>query len=643
MTFAEPKYAAAVGGPADPEAAAAAALAVDPRRRDGIRVALDAGEPPRPELAAAASLLRSMRLRGFRPDDLEAVRSVLAPLDATEASAARDHAWAVGQPEPAEGDRDGRVSAAGPEVDLDDLFGGAPAVAAACRLAATIATCSTDLPALGVLALLSAACACKVVGRSRDRVAGRLWVGTPSLYVAPEVASGEGKSLVRDVLAGKMLDKRALEVALWHAELAEREGEEREWLAERKNIVTGELRAMAKAGDRGAASEKARDLAKIKAGIERPPTKPPDWIQWGAISPEHFVRQAQAGGFVALFPDEGKSALARFLGEGGGREYIDPLLSAFSGASFTHTTIAGEQRGDRSRFNRFRCAMFLPIQPGVLSPATQVDGAMLTRLASRGLLARLLIARPRRFTSAELPGIMARGWAANADASAVRATMAAFESLLADVVHADGQAAGEGGEGDPARAAEERLVGRPNPLTPSRPWEFDFDQGASDELNDYQARTRVAAAVGGPADRPGMAELYKRLADHAHRLSTLLAVIRRGGIQGGGVVEREDVARAIRFLDGYVLPHAEGVHRRAVYDPIGDDAELLLTLIRRRGEITMHNLKRALPHDGRGWGKAKGGDRSTRLEVTIEALAADGQVIIESAGRGSRVIRAVAY
>ena len=35
----------------------AAAQAVDPRRRDGIRVALDAGEPPRPELAAAAALL----------------------------------------------------------------------------------------------------------------------------------------------------------------------------------------------------------------------------------------------------------------------------------------------------------------------------------------------------------------------------------------------------------------------------------------------------------------------------------------------------------------------------------------------------------------------------------------------------------
>mgnify|MGYP006895935815 FL=1 len=120
-------------------------------------------------------------------------------------------------------------------------------------------------------------------------------------------------------------------------------------------------------------------------------------------------------------------------------------------------------------------------------------------------------------------------------------------------------------------------------------------------------------------------------------------MIRRGGIQGGGTVERDDVARAIRFLDGYVLPHAEGVHRRAVFDPIGDDAELLLGLIRRRGELTLRELKRALPHDGRGWGKAKGGDKSTRLEVTVEALAADGQVILEAAGRGSRIIRAVAY
>lgn len=647
MSFKEPALSTTLGGAHVPDAAIVLARTVDPKRRGPLRAALDAAQPVRPEVAALATTFRALRLRGFRPDDVDALCSVIAPTDATEVAECRDHAWAIGTPEHAEGE-DGVSAAVGPagkEIDIDDLFGGAPAVAEACRLAAAIGMVSTDLPALVVLSLFSAACARKVIGRMQDAHEGRFWTGPPSLYVCAEVASGEGKSLVRDLLAGASLDRRAAEVKTWHAELAEADGSLREWAEQRKGALCRTLQKLAMANDPTAREDAApltREVAKLREDLARPAPREPSWLQWGKVTPENFIRQAQAGGFMALFPDEGKSALAAFLGEAGGKEYIDPLLSGFSGAAFTHETISGEQRGDRSKFNRFRVVMFLPIQPGVLSPATQQDGAMLSRLASRGLLARLLIARPRRATSAERPALRKRSREVGADAETVSRVQVGFENRLAAVLHADGQVGpGAPGEADPTRAAEEALVGRPHPLTPARPWVFDFDEEARAALIEYQDTTTDSAAPGGPQDRPGIAELVRRLADHAHRLATLLAVMRTGGIVGGGTVTLADVQRAIRFLDGYVVPHAEGVYQRAIFDPIGDDGEVVLAMMRKRGECSLRELQRRLPSGGRGWGKVKGGDRQTRLEVAVEALVSHGHLIVEATGRGSRTIRVV--
>lgn len=648
MNFPDATPAATLGGPTDTAAAAAAAAAVDPKRRDGIRAALDQGVAPRPELATAATALRSMRARGFRPDELEAIRSATADLDASEFSAVRDHAWAIGSkperfdvlgnPDPAAA---APVGHAGPEIDLDDLFGGSPQLAAMCRLASSIVLCSTDLPALVILAVASAAVAMKAVGRCRNPVGSSHWTGPPTLYLAAEVASGESKSLVRGLLAAG-LERRAAEVALWHAELAQAEGGKRKFDDQRRVILTRELAGYAKSNDAGAAREVGREIARIEEAAAAPLPKAPKWLQWGAVTPERFAQQAAAGGFVALFPDEGKSALTKFLGDGaGGREYVDPLLTAFSGDFFTHETISGEQRGDRARFLRFRASLFFPIQPGVLSPATQADGALLARMAQRGFLARMLIARPRRASSAERPALRAAARAAQGDAAAVRKVRAEFDELMAGLLHGDGRHGGAEAEGDPVRRAEEEAVGRPHPLVPALPWEFTFDEAARELLLAYQDRTTDAAAPGGEWDRPGLAELVRRLADHAHRLATLLAILRSGGIEGGGEVTADDVGRAIRLLDRYFLVNAEGVHRRAVFDPIGDDAEVVLSLVRERGEITMRTLLRALPHGGRGWGKAKGQDRTTRLDVAVDALASQGRVLVEAAGRGSRVVRAV--
>jgi hypothetical protein len=133
----------------------------------------------------------------------------------------------------------------------------------------------------------------------------------------------------------------------------------------------------------------------------------------------------------------------------------------------------------------------------------------------------------------------------------------------------------------------------------------------------------------------------RRLADHAHRLSTLLAIMRVGGIKGGGDVTVADVARAIRLLDGYMVAQADGVYHRAIFDPIDDDASVVLAKLRQVGEVTMRELGRRLSSSGRGWGKQSSRDKETRLETAVAALAAQGRVVREAVGRGSILVRAV--
>jgi hypothetical protein len=578
-----------------------------------------------------------MRGRGCAPDEVESVRS-LEGLDATEFAAARDHAWGIGAP--------AKPAPAAPApltiapVDIDDLFGGSPQVAAVCRLAATVAMCSPDLPALATLALMSAAVAQKAVGSAYDPRGNHWWTNPPCEFIVVEVPSGGGKTLVRNLLQGSHLTKRGDAVRVWHEELAAAEGGKRERMDARRQIAARELGKLTLSGaDPERAADLGKEIAGLKEELAKPAPRPPDWLQWGTISPEHYVRQARLGGYMALFPDEGKDALSKFLGDATGRaDALGPLLSAFSGEAYTHQTISGEVRGDAARFERFRCTMFLPIQPGVLSPATAADGQMLSRLASRGLLGRLLIARPRISTAQERPALRA---VSAGDAEEVERVKGAWTALLDTVLHADGQECG-GWEGDPKRAAEEAHVGRPHPLVPARPWVFTYEPAAANALFAFQARTQDSAAPGGQYERTGIAEFVSRLGDHLHRLATLLAIMRTGGIHGGGAVTLDDVSRAARFLEAYALPHAEGVHSRAIYDPIDDDAAVVIAKVRALGgEVTMRELGRRLSSSGRGWGKQSSRDKETRLETAVAALAAQGRVVREAAGRGSILVRAV--
>lgn len=587
--------------------------------RDLARAALDAGTAPA-EVADLAATCRALRLQGVGHEEVAALLATAGKVtDLSTILGVRDHVWRVGDPDPLPA----APVAVMPEIDVDDLFGGSPVAAVMARWVSGEVVCGPDLPVLTILALFSAACAVKVVGCAGG------WHNPPSLFLGVEVQSGENKTRVRKECGGRMLSAHGKVVGEWHDVLRSTLGGGREDARIEKKIKEAALaKLIAGGGDPIARADLGVEIAKLDEELKKKPVSTPGWLQEGKITPEQFVRDMQLGGFVAVYPDEGKETLWKFVG-GDGKQAGDlaPLLCAFSGEPCNNATIASEQRGDLRRFSDFRAAMFLPLQLGVLTPTTPEDGKMLANLGERGLLARLLIARPRPVRSDEAPGVRARHAAEFGNADVVATILGSYRALLAAVLHANGQAS-EAGDGIPERQAEEAAVGAPHPLVPANPWLFVYTPEAVATLLAYQTATRDSAKAGGPNSAPMLAEFVSRLADHAHRLATLLAVMRAGGIEGGGTVEVQDVERAIRFLDGYALPHTRGVYERATFAPIADDAETVLRIVRNAGEITKREILARLPHSGRQWEKAKASDRQTRLEVALETLDSRGVVVL---------------
>lgn len=599
--------------------------------RDTARDALTLGTAT-PELVSLATACRGLRLRGCTP--AEAATVVVAATKVPDAQALLgvfDYAWGVGDPgaDPAED-----VRASMPEIDVADLFGGSLVCAEMARWCAGEVVCGPDLPVLTMLAVFSAAAACKVVGKCGG------WVNPPNLFLAAEVASGENKTRVRNLCGGRMLTAHAMgAVADWHDILNAAHGQR--MIAARFAKKTKEAEIVKYKHDPIAVAEFTAELYALENELKRKSITTPGWLQEGKITPAQYIREMQLGGFVAAMPDEGKETLWEFVGgEGKKSGDLAPLLCAFSGEPCTNATIAGEQRGDLRRFHDFRATMWLPLQPGVLTPTTPEDGRMLANLGERGLLARLLIARPRPVRAEEAPSVREAHAREFGHPDVVETIRGSYRALLAAVLHGVGQVA-EDGDGLKERREEEVLVGTSHPLVPARPWVFTYTSEAEVMLLDYQIRTRDSAKVGGPNSQPMLAEFVSRLADHAHRLATLLAVMRHGRIEGGGDVTAEDVGRALRFLDGYALPHVRGVYERATFAPIADDAETVLRIVRAEGEILKRDLQRKLPHGGRGWEKSKGTDRQTRLEVALETLEARGRIALLPMAKGSVLVRYV--
>lgn len=599
--------------------------------RDAARAAIE-DRSADPSVLALAAACRTLRHRGVTPEEVATLLAVSGKVaDPNVHLAVRDFAYQVGDPAP----EPEVVADVMPSIDLDDLFGGSPALVNMVRWVAGEVVCGPDLPALTILALASAACAVKVVG------ACGTWTNPPKLYLAAEVASGENKSRVRKACHVKMLQARARgPVTLWHADLGERLGGGAEGRALDLKIRLSDLERLKRSkGDPTLISDLEVEVFKLRRDLKAKTPPVPGWLQIGKVTPAQYMRDMEIGGFVACFPDEGKETLWAFVGESGKGD-IAPLLCGFTGEAWGNSTIAAEQRGDLRRFADYHATVWLPLQLGVLTPTTPEDARMLATLADRGFLARFLIARPRAVTSAEAPLRRAEHVERWAGVDARTQVDGPYKTLLAALLNGEGQTA-EDMDGIPERRAEEVLVGMPHPLVPARPWVFTYDDEAEAALLDYQTKTRDSAKAGGEHDEAMRAAFVGRLADHAHRLATLLAVLRSGGFEGGGTVTLADVQRAIRFLDGYALPHTLAVYERATFAPIVDDAETVLRHVRAVGEITKSALLSRLPLGGREWDKARGSDRLTRLEVALESLEARGRVTLLAVRKGSVLVRYV--
>lgn len=337
--------------------------------------------------------------------------------------------------------------------------------------------------------------------------------------------------------------------------------------------------------------------ARLRARLENPCVVVPAPLFAGG-SPEQCARRAQEAGFLFLAPDEGWACLRKFFNGREGQENVDVLLCMYSHSVFGNETIMGDMRGDNPLFTKLAGAGYLPMQDKVITASSAEDAALLRRVQDRGVFARMLVALPRQLNVKERRALRE---------STVPAEYAGqFDTFIRKLLWCQ--------HGD-------------HPLRPTAPKKLVFSPAANDALLAFQADAEDSAAPGGRYEKSVGAEFIRREADHVHRLSSILAVLRMGTIDDGQV-ELEDVERAIRLMTNYLHPHALAVAARTVLDPIGDDADTVLEKLRKVGQCTQRDLQQKL---GKGWGKqprAGGEDKSSRVGRAVAELAERGRIVI---------------
>lgn len=521
-------------------------------------------------------------------------------------------AYKVGEPLTREACDDGKpdkyyrpdAGATSPELDVDDLFGARPMIAQRVREVAAATLVTPCMPAIAALAMFSIACAARVRGVIRNRD-GSLWRMYPNQYFGVEAVSGGKKSMIRKLMGGNLLNEYAADLrARWAAHEAIDKHE--------RGVAEARLSRLRAAEVAGKPTDPPT-VAALHARLNQSLVCVPEIMLSGG-TPEAYVRRLRTSGYCALVPDEGKQALDKFIGgHDGGGEKCSPLLSAHTVEFYVNDTLSGEARGDgKLPFSVICGGAYLPMQPAVLTPATAHEAQLLAAIQARGLLARMLVARPRLLTVAERQLLRNRVDAGEIGCEA----MGAYDDLLRSILWSEHD---------------------DHPLAPSNPYVRTFSASANAAFLAFQAEAEDSAAPGGKYYDISGSEFVRRQADHVARLAVELSVIREGKIRDG-TVELDDVERAIRAMKRYFLPHALSVAGRTVFDPISDDSDQIWQVVAAAGTIKHRELARKM---GRGWTKSRANDRQSRLETAIEELELHGRVVVSLAARGSRIIRVV--
>jgi len=594
------------------------------------KAAIDAARAEEVDRVAAAERLEACAPTRAEADAIEFVRrlqSAGAPYEAAllvlrarpaltqgAAVAVVDHAYCVGQPlerpEPEPGAKaEPRLrpdsGALVPELDVDDLFGGCPIVAKRVHEVAAVSFVTPCMPAVAALAMMSVAMAARVKGVVKN-VDGSTWSMYPNQFFGVEAVSGGKKTMVRKRMGGTMLTTYAADLrSRWHERVVTDEHE--------RDVVKGRLKKLrdAEIANKPVDLTLYNDLRKRLA--EQQKCVPEIMLSGG--SPEQYVRRLRQSGYSALVPDEGKQALEKFIGgHDGAGEKCSALLSAHTVEFFANDTITGDGRGDSSLPFTVICGgAYLPMQPSVLTPATAHEAQLLAAIQTRGLLARMLVARPRQLAVWERKALREAFTRGEIGCDAECEYNDLMHTLLYDGEHGD------------------------HPLAPKQPRLMYFTPEANAAFLEFQADAEDSAAPGGQYHTTPGSEFVRRQADHVARLAVELAVLRDGQIRDG-YVELDDVERAIRAMKNYFLPHALAVAVRTVHDPIGDDADYAWQVIAAEGKITQRELTRRL---GRGWTKSKPGEKQSRLDAALEELSDRGRVVVDESPRRSRLIRVI--
>lgn len=561
--------------------------------RAEVRARLDADQAQPAEVAALAHV-RDLQSHGAPYEAALVALGTWQGLTPGARAAVADVAYAVGV-----ACEEADPGAALPELDVDDLFADVPVVAARAREVATMALTVPDMPAMAALAFASAACAARVVGVAYNKD-GSEWRNWPHFYFAPTAPSGCKKSLVRDNMGGEAMAAYAADLARRWQEPAAADEDDRKLAESRKKSL---LDSAAK----GKPPLDPGEPARLRARLARPCVVVPRPTSAGG-TPEQCVRRVQDAGCLFLAPDEGWAALRPFIAGREGHENVDPLLCMWSHSKYENDTIAGVGRGDKPQYPTLAGGAYLAMQPSVLEAKTPDDAMLLRKVQDRGLLARMLISQPRQLRVAERRAMR--------EATQIAQHAGHYDTFLRGLLWDEGA---------------------DHPLRPAVPKQLRFADDANAALLAFQAEAEDSAAPGGHYEHRAGAEFVRRQADHVARLAVVLAVLRMGKI-ADGVVELADVERACRAMTRYFLPHALAVAARTVHDPIGDDADRVLKVIRESGQLTQRELQLKL---GAGWGKAKPSDRASRLDGAVEELAGRGRIVVEKGARGSKLIRVV--
>lgn len=589
---------------------------VDQKERDRLVEAYEAGtldDKAHEDMCELVSIL-SGALHGADVNALAAMRSASNGTTATVWAAALTIAAAIGKPVAS-------VPENRPDFDLDKAFAGMPEVVAHCRAVSKRLKVSPDLAALTLLALGSGAAAARVEGEvcsTTDRFRFPI-----SLMIAPEVRSGLGKSAMIRAMGGTVLKR-------WEAEIVEaarvRIGDLKIDNDLRKKERSGLLTQIAKPdGNTDVAALRARVRA-IDVQLSQPDPILPT-IRLQDATPPAFVLATQNTGFGIFVAGEGSVALRRFMEEG----EIDALLAAYSGEDYMRKRV-GEMGKAPVRHPDARAAALLMLQPGCLAPDTEERAILLKNLTERGFFARVLVARPRRYTEAE---VLEMTDTVDDDDDLDEHDFATFSPEAIGLQHRI----------DAMIRWITQWHADTDPLKPEEPKVIRWTRKASMHALQYQDRRKASGELGGEwYGRPGCEEFAGRAGEQVMRLATVLRVLRAAydatsgePASGEVLVDFQDFETARDVFETYFAPQAIAAFDRSTPDPIGDDAEHVRKVLCPLGNCMLSELEHRL---GRGWGKQHKNDKVTRLAAALEVLEARNLVVIErrkGPGGGKRI------